>query len=379
MGTRRLRLLPDSKDLSWTPYVWLIYSLLFIAMPALKRAPAWEWAVTVAAYAVFLGLYFGGFWLKGAKAALPIVGIAAIGYAFAPLNPGAGAMPIYAGSFAGYGLRPRRAIPILIAVAGLWLFECWWLSFRIEQWLWPPIFTVLVGVLNTHYAENHRRNEKLRVAQEQVEYLAKVAERERIARDLHDVLGHTLSSIVLKSELAARLVERDPARAGTEMREVETIAREALAEVRGAIRGYRAASLPAEIDNAARLLESAGITVRREIERVSLPAAHETVLALAVREAATNVVRHAAASTCTLSLVRENGHARLTVVDDGRGGAAVEGSGLEGMRERAMRLGGRVERDGSHGTRLVIELPVPSATDAPAGPSAQTRGDRGPA
>ncbi len=364
----RLRLLPQSKDLSWTPYVWLIYSVLFIAVPWLKHAPAWEWMATIAAYALFLALYFGGFWMRGAQAAIPIASIAAIGFAFAPINPGAGAMPIYAGSFAGYFLRPRRAVPILLALAGMWVLEAWWFSFHIEMWIWPPLFTIIVGVLNTHYAENHRRNEKLRVAQEQVEYLAKVAERERIARDLHDVLGHTLSSIVLKSELAARLVERDPARAGTEMREVETIAREALAEVRGAIRGYRAASLPAEIDNAARLLESAGITVRREIEPVALPAAHETVLALAVREAATNVVRHAAARTCTLTLVRENGHARLSIVDDGRGGSGPEGSGLEGMRERAARLGGRVEHDGSHGTRLVIELPVPSATDGSAVP-----------
>src|SRR5690606_2971579 len=98
----------------------------------------------------------------------------------------------------------------------------------------------LLGAVNYHDARVARANRRLRLAQEQIEHLATVAERERIARDLHDLLGHTLSLIVLKAELTGRLAERDPTRAATEVRDIEHVARQALREVREAIRGYRA-------------------------------------------------------------------------------------------------------------------------------------------
>jgi two-component system sensor histidine kinase DesK len=199
------------------------------------------------------------------------------------------------------------------------------------------------------------------MAHEEVEALAAVAERERIARDLHDVLGHTLSVIVLKAELAKRLIASDPARAATEIADVETIGRSALTEVREAIGGYRSRGLVAELEAARGTLASAGVSLRADakpIDSSSLTAAEETVLALAIREAVTNIVRHARAKTCRLRFVTENGRRKLLVEDDGEHPLAREGNGLRGMRERVESLGGSLRVEREHGTRLLIELPL---------------------
>ena len=121
------------------------------------------------------------------------------------------------------------------------------------------VFTIVTGAANIFDAERERAQRRLRRADEEIERLATIAERERIARDLHDLLGHTLSVIVVKSELAARLAAREPARAGEEMRDIERIGREALAEVRAAVVGYRAQGLRGELDGARRALEAAGV------------------------------------------------------------------------------------------------------------------------
>jgi two-component system sensor histidine kinase DesK len=199
---------------------------------------------------------------------------------------------------------------------------------------------------------------QLQAANAEIEHLAKVAERERIARDLHDVLGHTLSVIILKSELAGKLIDHDPERAKAEMADVEQTSRAALADVRSTIRGYRAHSLEAELKQAKATLETAGVIVKSESEEVRLTPAQESVVALVVREAVTNVVRHARARNCHLRLIPVNGNCRIEIHDDGRGGGAVEGNGLRGMRERIEALGGTLQRENSVGTRLSIEFPL---------------------
>ncbi|MGA2019563.1 MAG: sensor histidine kinase, partial [Candidatus Sulfotelmatobacter sp.] len=221
-----------------------------------------------------------------------------------------------------------------------------------------------VGASNIHFAQRNRSNKKLIRAQEEIEHLATVAERERIARDLHDVLGHTLSVIILKSELAGKLMDRDPQRAGNEIREVEQISRQALSEVRDAIRGYRSKGLSAEFAQAKSTLETAGVAVQCDVVKIPLPALQEGVLSMAVREAVTNVVRHAQARTCRLRLEQQNGSCRLEIEDDGRGGFAGEGNGLRGMRERVQMLGGTLSCESQAGTKLTITLPLKEVTPA---------------
>jgi two-component system sensor histidine kinase DesK len=164
--------------------------------------------------------------------------------------------------------------------------------------------------------------------------------------------------VVLKTELAQKLMDRDPQRARQEIAEVERISRQGLADVRQAITGYRSSGLTAEIEHVRETLTAAGIDTTIEARAVSLAPAQETALSLALREAATNVIRHAAATKCHIKFYSQDGSALMEVQDDGRGGEAPFGNGLSGMRERIQALGGALHRESSRGTRLMITLPL---------------------
>ncbi len=353
----RMRLLPDDPEIGWTPYAWLIYLTSFLAWPALRSASLREWALTAAGTAVFLVLYFWGHWLEGRQILWAAGGILLLGVLFAPWNPGAGTFFIYAASFIADAVSPRFAwglLGLLLAVLALETPLA-----HLSPYAWAPaaVFSLVIGSICIHGAEVKRVNARLRMAQEEVERLAKTAERERIARDLHDVLGHTLSLITLKSELAGKLVHRDPERAGREIREVERISREALREVRTAIAGYRSEGLQAEMGRARLALESSGVRLEYFAQPVELDPAQETVIALALRESVTNVVRHSGAGSCRITLEQDGEETRLEVRDDGRGGSAPAGIGLASMRERVEGIGGRLERHAETGTALRIALP----------------------
>ncbi|MEO6326824.1 MAG: sensor histidine kinase [Thermoanaerobaculia bacterium] len=368
------RLVPDRKELGFTPYLWLVYVVPFALGPFLTATSPTERGATVLAAAFFLVLYFRAFWEKGARLLVLLGALVALGLAFEPWNPGAGAFFIYAASFAGGTGRPRAATAVVVFILLVAGAQAWALHFPMTQWIWPMVFTALIGAVNIHFSEVHRGNERLRRAHDEIEHLAKVAERERIARDLHDLLGHTLSVIVLKSELAAKLWEKDPARARDEIRDVERISREALAEVRSAVTGYRSGGLQGEVARAGEMLRSAGVEFTSTFpERLTFPPALETVLALALREAATNVVRHAQARTCAVRLDRSAAAFRLTIEDDGQGGAAPEGSGLRGMRERVEASGGVFHREGTTGTRLTLSFPLTAVSGGGAEADAVSR------
>jgi two-component system sensor histidine kinase DesK len=352
-----MRLLPKDPEIGWTPYAWLIYIVPFLVYPALTRTSALEKGLTVAGLALFLVFYFLSYWLEGRKVLVCAGGILLLGVLFSPVNPGAGSLFVYAAAIVANVGRPRLAWALLGVVEVVIAVES--LLARLPPFTWLPaaVFTLLIGGIGIRSAEVRRANARLRMAQEEVERLAQTAERERIARDLHDLLGHTLSMITLKSELAGKLVGRDPERAGREIREVERISREALREVRAAIAGYRSEGLQAELGRARLALEAAGVKLEYFAQPVELDPARETALALALREAVTNVVRHAGARTCRISLEQTAEETRLEVRDDGRGGSAPEGIGLVSMRERIEGLGGSLERQAETGTSLRIVLP----------------------
>ena len=196
-------------------------------------------------YAIFLLLYVGMDVMESIRFRLGLVAdFAVLGIAAFPLNPGASAFFIYAAAFLPFLIVSVPAVLVLTAVnCGLLVGEALLLHRSVLNYAIPVFFLVLTAVTNIFLARQTQMNSKLRMAQEEIEKLAAMAERERIARDLHDVLGHTLSVIVLKAELAGRLMERDSKRAATEIADVEATARIALAEVREAIGGYRSQGL----------------------------------------------------------------------------------------------------------------------------------------
>jgi two-component system sensor histidine kinase DesK len=353
-----MRLVPKNNNMGWATYALLGYLGFLLIDPVMSHAGWTTWAWTGLGILLFLVPYFTLFWVCGWKTLACCFAIVLLGVAYLPFNSGACCFFIYAGSFLAFEEKASTSFKLIGAIALVLACELYLLRSPAVTWFVDIGLLLMIGVLNVYFSQRGRAQKKLIRAQEEIEHLAKIAERERIARDLHDVLGHTLSVIVLKSELASKLVERDPARAKTEMADVEQTARTALAEVRHAIGGYRSNGLAAELAQARATLETAGITVECEQGPVSLPATQESVLALAVREAVTNVVRHAQAARCRLELRAGDGVCRLSIQDDGLGGSQQEGNGLQGMRERVEALGGTLQRETRGGTRLHITLPI---------------------
>ena len=192
-----------------------------------------------------------------------------------------------------------------------------------------------------------------------------------MARDLHDLLGHHLSLIALKSELAGRLIETAPARAAAEIQDVERVARQTLREVREAVAGYRQPALQSELDGARQLLDVAGIACSIEYTAGALPPATDAVLAWAVREGVTNVIRHSRARQCRIRVAGADGTVHAEVINDGdhdqgqegKGASRQSGSGLTGLAERVTAQGGHLEAgpllaEGSERFRLWVELPI---------------------
>ena len=243
---------------------------------------------------------------------------------------------------------------------------------------WPFTIALLLlvrglGLDMIGLARMGRAIRELYTARRELARLAVAEERLRVARDLHDLLGHTLSMIALKSELARRLVEQDPGRAAQEIAEVEDVARQTLREVREAVAGYRQPTLQSELEGAQQLLEAAGIDHQVELAMGRLPPAIDAVLAWVVREGVTNVVRHSQARRCHIQVTQAKAAVHIEVTNDDRKPAPPETereatprrSGLSGISERIEALGGHLEAgplltDGVFGFRLQVELPIPS-------------------
>jgi two-component system, NarL family, sensor histidine kinase DesK len=355
----RMRLLPPYRELTWMPYAWLLYSLPFLAGVFFPGLELWQRAATLVVYVAFLWLYFLAYWIKGRRIYLIAAAMDAIALVFSAWSPAAPVFFIYAAATLGWSLPVREAALAVVVQVGVGVG--YGLAMGMPMWFYIPagLIAALIGAVNIQSAANRRADAKLRLAHDEVEQLAKLAERERIARDLHDVLGHTLSVVVLKSELARKLVAQDPERAAREMADVEQAARAGLADVRTAITGYRSVGLLAEIERVRQTLADANLATTVEMPAaLSLSPAQETTLAMALREAATNVIRHAHATSVRIGLHQDSGgHVRLDVEDDGRGGDSPLGYGLTGMRERITALGGELVRQTDRGTRLRISLP----------------------
>jgi two-component system sensor histidine kinase DesK len=280
---------------------------------------------------------------------------------------------------AGVTLPARGAFAVVMILTLLTLFTSVVISGGIAQADWLHILPLVLlvrglGLDIVGLARLASALSELHAARRELAHLAVIEERLRLARDLHDLLGHNLSLITLKSELARRLVETEPARAAEEIHAVEQVARKTLREVREAVAGYRQPALHSELDGARQLLNAAGIAYTIEHTAGALPPATDALLAWTVREGVTNVIRHSRARWCFIRVTGGDGTVRAEVTNDGEREHCQEpdlvrtrtGSGLVGLAERVTVYGGQMEAgplltDGTAGFRVWVELPIRSS------------------
>ncbi|TYL55515.1 sensor histidine kinase [Nocardioides sp. BGMRC 2183] len=342
--------------------IWLV----FLGFPVIALITGEEYStpVRVAALtliAVFAVLYVSGFasgWAGYTRRRLPggpvgwFLLLAAIVVATGALvGDEALSMGPFLVAYAVFVL-PRRAAVVAVvatlvvaavaATVGGWWADLWFL-FGVMSLL------VVVGLIVRGLEVADQAHQALRRDHELV------TERERMARDVHDVLGHSLTVVAVKAELAGRLIDVDPARAKQEMDDVQRLARTSLGEIRATVAGLRVARLDEELATAREALAGAGITADLPTDVTEVDPRHRMVLAWVLREAVTNVVRHSGAGACTVEL----GATWLRVRDDGDGTADLqEGNGLRGIRERVRSSGGEVEVESvpGAGTRVEVRL-----------------------
>lgn len=372
---------------------WLVCLLFPILTLAEARLTPARLIMPLAGLATYVGLYTWTMWPhplraqanpRSARSIIPLVGLTVLSLAFS-LAYGGAFLWLFVGLSAviGTALPARRAFWLTMVLTLLTLGLGVWLGggFTQTDWLHLIPLVLLVRGLGLDLAGMNQLAGALRelhAARGELARQAVTEERLRLARDLHDLLGHSLSMITLKSELAGRLIETEPARAAQEVREVELAARQALREVREAVTGYRLPTLRGELEAARQLLAAAGIAATIAADAKDLAPAVDAVLAWGVREGVTNVIRHSRAGQCTIRLNQEHGLAYVEVINDGYLEPAPEvvlagdSSGLSGLAERATSQGGRMEAgplvvDGVSSFRLRLEVPVASGALVAAG------------
>ncbi|MGW4163653.1 sensor histidine kinase [Streptomyces sp. NPDC004788] len=271
-------------------------------------------------------------------------------------------MGLAVGAVARGGRRlPVIAFALVAAVSVVTFWKDGWDSFGI---VYGTFISTMVTAAILALSETVQ---ELRATREELARTAVEKERLRFSRDMHDLLGHTLSVIVVKSEAARRLAPRDLDAALAQLADIESVGRQALTEIREAVTGYREGSLTTELDRARDALSSAGIEPVVRQSGPPLEPQTEALLSWVVRESATNAVRHSGATRCEIEVGGGPERVRLTVTDNGRGtGSGTPGSGLKGLRERVAAAGGTLESGPGPrgGFRVTAELPVEAAEPA---------------
>jgi two-component system sensor histidine kinase DesK len=346
-------------------FIHLLWSAWVFITPAFGIGYDLRWAlITVASFPLFLLLYAKTLAAPRRRAFWYPLAMIALCMALLPWYPSGLSYFV----FGCVMLAPKRSqrfgllhyLATVVALGAVVVAEALWIGYPWQTVVWLPPMTLVIGLIVGVEQRERESEAALRLSHEEVRRLAATAERERIGRDLHDLLGHTLSLITLKLELSRKLIDRDAAAARIEIAEAEKVARHALAEVRAAVTGFRAADLAAELASARLLLESSCVALDYDAPPILSPEI-ERPLALVLREAATNIARHARATRAEVRFVREDARLRMRIADDGQGATSVEGNGVVGMRERVHALGGSFAFASTReGTAVEVAVPVPA-------------------
>ncbi|RBP49610.1 sensor histidine kinase [Arenicella xantha] len=346
------------KALGSRPEFYLIY-LVFYITPWFFQSPSkTDIIASIVGLMVFLPVYFLAFRDPSRDNIPHTVAFVLIGFVLSQFNGGFTVFHIYACVLTAYTRPERRAwIGLALVSFSFIIFtvatnQPWWV------YSFPLVAGFAIGVGCIYGASQDEQVEQLRRSRDHDTQMATLAERERIAQDLHDLLGQTLTMVALKSEVASKLIERDPARAKQEIEEIRHTSREALANVREAVANMNQTSVAKELHRARSILTSAGVDLEVVGELPKLDSHVDRTLGLAVREATTNIVRHARANKAQLVFEQNQQTFKLIIHDNGKGTITSEGSGLSGLRQRIDDLGGRTQIDTLAGVRISLTIPL---------------------
>jgi two-component system sensor histidine kinase DesK len=372
-----LWLLPRGLKEQFSPYIWLIYLPLFFVPVMIFTKDPMELFWTFLALTAFLGLYFHSYWVKSQDVIYHIIGIMLIGTLAALFTETASTLFIYAGAFCSR-LKPLKYTFTVLVALLVWIAAIsWFFSFNYYFYIPTLVFTLIVGILNIYQCALHQNKQELILSRKETQRLAQVAERERIARDLHDLIGHTFSVITLKADLAGRLMDKgqdtDLEKARTEIKQLEEISRDALSQVREVVSGYRTSDLLSELANAKNVFGSVDIQFQYQFEnideqQIELDSASNKELAIVLRELVTNIIKHAKATQVTVIIKHEDGKIVLAMQDDGQGfeNALHKGFGIKGIEERIQKLKGFVNiKTGGEYSGTLSEISLPMTTRDP--------------
>ncbi|HWI70465.1 MAG TPA: histidine kinase [Baekduia sp.] len=361
----------------------MMISLVFVAGPAVDAVRTLDGAQRVLAIAglvAFVVTYWRtmvGGWIiedrtddqdRGAAARIVLLAVLAAGLVALAGEADWSGLWCFVAAATGLRIERRIAIPGLFVLAAAAAASAGLAADDGGAALSLFIVTLGVGLLTGGFRRLRVVNRELGAARDEIGRLAVADERLRFARDLHDLLGHSLSVVALKSELASRLIDEHPEQAAEHLHDIEAVSRRALSEVREAVAGYRRPLLSAELAGARSTLAAAGIEVdAAPAPAVELPPDAEAVLAWAVREGATNVLRHSDARHVRISVAVGARDAALELIDDGCGaGDGAPGTGLAGLAERVARVRGRMDaapvQTAGGGFRLAVTVPLEAAT-----------------
>lgn len=368
-GWPRLRLTlgaPGAKR--WYPGALIsqLFIVGFILVPILTQVPApgsWFWGLGVIVYGALFTVSFPvAMALPDRWRWAPPAGLLLLSLPFIlVLGPDLSGLWTYVAVSAALclGGSGRAMIAVLVVSAAALVINL--IDGALEPTNTPPwtmpLIILSIGTLMSAFTRNLQTLAQLRRTQRDLAVVAVEEERNRVARDMHDILGHSLSAIALKADLAAKLADRDPSAAAAEIQEVQTLARATLGDMRAVVSGYRQVRIASELASLRTLLPAAGITAHLPTTTDEVPERNRELFGWALREAVTNVIRHAGATNCWVTL----SPARITVEDDGVGPASrpaddPAGTGLHGLAERAADAGGALTIGRSRHGGFLLEV-----------------------
>jgi len=330
-----MRLLPKNTGIGWLPYAWLAFLGFFIIGMFVPPVTGTRVFLNLATLAIFLVTFFRCYWIDhGKQLAIPISIIVALGVSASIINPGASVFFHYASFFAGRLGNLKHSV-ITITVILIIIVASWYFGGHKLQYLFSGgLVSLALGIMGTQIYHSDMIQRQLNKSEAERKELAVIAERERIARDLHDIVGHALTVVSLKSQVAHKMVGSDP-------------------------------DIQRAIDDAEQALKTAGI--KGNFQEIDIPenlaCEHEQALSMVLKETVTNVIRHSQATACEIAL--HNNHKQITMIvnDNGSGFQSQDGNGLKGIRERINSVNGILKISSNNGTRIMVSIPTEAANE----------------